>query len=109
MFSWHANDFDGGIAVARRASFASRVDVNDHFVEEIEVMDSSKRFAVALFGKVRFSMWSGNDGQGAAQRCFNVLIEMVTMFLFQHLSTVVMTYSEDGKEACRKENLRVVV
>ena len=85
MFSRHANDFDGGIAVARRASFASRVDVNNHFVEEIEVMDGSKGFAVALFGQVRFSMWSGNDGQGAAQRCFNVLIEMVTMLHFSIL------------------------
>lgn len=62
MLPWHANNFYGGGAIARGAGLAATVNIDDHLVEEIEVLDGSEGFAVTLLSQVRLGMGSGNDG-----------------------------------------------
>ena len=71
MASRHPSDFESSFGVGV-------LDVDQHLVEEIEIMHRGESFAFAFGSQVRFGMRSRDDGEGAAKGGFHVLVEVIT-------------------------------
>lgn len=60
MLPWHASDFERG---PLPFTSAGRLDVNEHVLEEVQVVDSGEGFFGAFgLGEVRFGVGGGDDG-----------------------------------------------
>ena len=70
MASRHSGNFESSFGVGV-------LDIDQHLVEEIEIMHRGESFAFAFGGQMRFGMRSRDDGEGAAEGGFHMLVEMI--------------------------------
>ena len=74
VLAWHAGDFD---ARDFSAGMSAIGEIDHHGFEEVEVVDVVERLIGPLAGQAIFCMWSGDDGQVAADGSFNILMEVI--------------------------------
>ena len=79
MLPRHPYQLDRSPTPTRASSFAAGagVDVDDHFVEEVKVLDVGEGLAVALAGEMLLGVGRCNNWEGAAEGGFDVLVEVV--------------------------------
>lgn len=75
MLAWHACHFDRGLAARIRAL----CHVDEHALEEVEVVNLAKGLRGTFAGQVLFCVWGRDDGKGASEGLFDFLVKVVAV------------------------------